>query len=536
MTGFVRRYPDFPSTAEILAIEGVVIVDRLPPGVTIGRQTGRLALVGEWPRGPVLTPIEATNAQTIRDVLGSISLGCQDPLAASAAQRFSNGNAAVWLRGKRFKSLVLVRPDLRLVGTVTITVSGTPSPLTAALTIPGGTRIRNPATPAQEFALADDLVIPAGTALPFTSAAQRVVSTLGTTGTIALVTQVDANDLFAAGIGAGTALPSLTVASANAAALTVLNSAAIDAAYVAAINATLPGPESMDLVDIIASARQSTAIRAALLANAVAASRSSTGRIALLRAPAGTLPAAAIGAADPGVGANRGDRAIFCYPHFSQYIPELAALDPTAAVTPSTIVIGGDAAAANVLSILAPERNPGQATEELSYIRDLETGLTGAGLPTAFTEADYRSFKAAGIMALRRDPRLGIWTFMSGVTAVNPTAFPQLAPVKRRRMADFCQDSLAGLALRYAKLPATEDRVDSLVGEIAAFLEILKSPTNPAAQRIRDYAIDPDGGNTEATIALGIRVIIVRIRLLDTMDDIVLQVEAGETVSVTVAA
>lgn len=287
---------------------------------------------------------------------------------------------------------------------------------------------------------------------------------------------------------------------------------------------------------ILASARQSAAIRTKLLENARDSSSAGRGRVALARAPIGTLPASAQGAPDPGVGANRSDRIFYCYPHFEQRISELSELDPSAAISPSDILIGADSAMATILSNLPPENNPGQSTQEivsgglLSFIRRLEPGLTGVGVPTKFTTTDYINFKAAGIAALRRSPEIAEWVFQSGVTSVNPSLFPQLAPIKRRRMADFIQDSMAAIALRFNKKPGTTERFDSLIGEETDFLELLLSPNNPAQQRIADYSIDGRSGNTPTLQGAGVRVIIFKVRLLDTLDHIVLQGTIGESV------
>jgi hypothetical protein len=100
-------------------------------------------------------------------------------------------------------------------------------------------------------------------------------------------------------------------------------------------------------------------------------------------------------------------------------------------------------------------------------------------------------------------------------------------------MADFIQDSLATIALRFNKLPGTDDRYGALIGELVDYLDTLLSEQNKAAQRISAYMIDSKSGNTLALQGVGIRVIIVSVRLLDTMDFIVLQTSIGESIEVT---
>jgi hypothetical protein len=629
-------------------IEGIVIVDLIPSGIFVGRSTGRVALVGEWPGGPFNTPTEVEGDATIRDTFKGFSLSLRDPLSPST-NPYSNGCAFTWLKNKRFRSLVLSRVDMTLAEGVkiqltdislnsaggsktitagtpvtltdaagtgggfrssmvgrTITISGatnagnngaftisavlSPSQLqytngaavteTSTLTwaispgtleqdikIPAGTRVYHSTTTTREFALAQDVVIAAGTNLltaaftAFNTAnlaatyATRTVSAIPvysvqgvSEAAVGNVNTVNATDLFRAGIGTGAQYPNLSVAAstgaldgaaANAAALTVLTSAQIDSRYATAIDSTLPGVDVTDNIEIIAAARQSASIRVKVRENARDASAISTGRVALSRPPIGTLPASANGSSDPGVGGNRADRNFYCYPHFEQNIPELAELDPTEAISSANILLGADAAMATILSNLPPENNPGQSTQTvisgglLSFVRKLEDGLTGSGQPTKFTLTNYIAFKDAGVAALRRDTRLGEWVFQSGITSVSPTSYPSLVPIKRRRMADFLQDSMAAIALKYDKQPNTAERYDSLIGDLTDFLELMLSQNNSAAQRISAYAIDSKSGNTEALQGTGIRVVIVQITLLDTMDEIVLQVEAGETVVVT---
>lgn len=578
MAGFIRRFTQFPPLDVITEIEGISIVDLIPPGIFVGRVSGTVLLVGEWPDGPPDTPITVEGDQTIRDVLGGFSLAVTNPLDFTAAPAgeftnpFSNGNAFCWLKNKRFRRLVLVRVNMDLAEGVNISVTGTVpgggTVLLSDLVLPAGTRVFDASAPDVEFALARSITIAEGTDLAvsaFTVFDDRasydtrtiegvpVFSTRDTPeAVISDVDSTNAEDLFRAGIGAGTALPLVAVAAstgaldgagANAAVLTPLTSGEIDTAYETAIDTTLPGEPATDNVEIIASARESSAIRTKLLENARDASSEGTGRIALVRPPIGTARAAAVAAADPGAGANRSDRVVYCYPHFEQRIPELATLDPQNLIAPSeNILLGGDSAAATVLSQIPPEYNPGQSTQEfqsggiLSFIRALEPGLTTAGQPTKFIRDDYIAFKAAGIFALRRDAQISEWIFQSGVTSIDPVTFPSLVPIKRRRMADFLQDSMAAIAKRFNKQLATSERIDSLIGELTDFLDLMLSETNPAQQRIAAFSIDATSGNTTQLQGSGVFVVIVSVQLLDSLDFIVLQTTIGETVEVAAAA
>lgn len=571
MAGFLRRFTYFPPIDVIAEIEGVVVVDLIPPGIFVGRQSGTVALIGEWPGGEFNSPTLVESAQTIASSFGGFSLSCVDPFSYTTPNflnPFSNGNAFCWLKGKRFRRLILVRVDNRLAEGVHIQLTGTPTPLAQDITIPAGTRVRDAGSTDREFALAQSVTFAAGTdltAVAFTAFDQTDLSAKYSTRTVSDVPvystkntaenavgdvdSVDSGDLFRAGIGAGTLFPSLVVdastgaldgAAANAAVLTPLTLSTYETRYENALNATLPGNPNSDNIEIVACARQSDDIRVALLENARDASAVGTGRVALIRPPIGTLPAAAIGAVDPGVGVNRSDLVFYCYPHFEQRIADLAELDPEEVISGPNILLGGDAAMGTILSQLPPELNPGQSTKDfstggiLSFIRALEPGLTGAGLPTSFTLTNYIAFKAAGVAALRRDAQISEWVFQSGVTSVDPDDYPSLAPINRRRMAFFVQDSLAAIAKNYTKKIRSSENVDSMVGEMADFLDGLLSETNPAQQRIAAYSIDATSGNTSELQGSGIFVVEIAVQMLDTMDSIVLVTRVGATVDVSV--
>ena len=73
---------------------------------------------------------------------------------------------------------------------------------------------------------------------------------------------------------------------------------------------------------------------------------------------------------------------------------------------------------------------------------------------------------------------------------------------------------------------------DSLVGEVDAFLSSLRSDSILSRQRIEDYSIDAVNGNQPQFVALGIYTIIVKVRLLASLDTIVFETQIGETVEI----
>jgi hypothetical protein len=188
----------------------------------------------------------------------------------------------------------------------------------------------------------------------------------------------------------------------------------------------------------------------------------------------------------------------------------------------------GDGWMAAVLSNLPPERNPGQAGPPvdtvLAPITALQRGLANLQV------GDYTVMRASGIAGLRID-RVAGPIFQSGVTS---SLVSGKKNINRRRMADFIQDSVASRLVQFAKQPLTQGLKDDITGEIDTFLNLLKSPNNPPAQRIVDYVVDDVSGNTPALEAAGVYVVIGRVRTLATADFIVFQTEVGEGVTITV--
>ncbi len=310
-----------------------------------------------------------------------------------------------------------------------------------------------------------------------------------------------------------------------------LTEAAIDAAYVLAIQATDdPNGVSHD-ANVIFSARQSNAVRKALRANAIAASSDGCfGRMAVVRPPLGTTKAVAqSGSQEPGVGAYRDQRVIYTFPQANTFVPLVAQrglAGGSGFTVDGNVDVGADGFMANILSQLPPEENPGQATSFMAAVNGVETSANAQGLQIG----DYTNFRAKGIAALRMDD--GTAVFQSGVTSVDPTTQPELRNIARRRMADFIQDSLARRAKAFGKKLATFVRRKALTSEIRAFIETLLSRNDPQRQRIAGYTLDDKSGNTPDSLAQGLFRIILKVRTLASLDSIVLQTTVGESVTV----
>lgn len=310
-----------------------------------------------------------------------------------------------------------------------------------------------------------------------------------------------------------------------------LSEAAVDAAYVAALGATIDLNTVAREVNIVYAARQSNTVRRGLRQNAIDASGSGCfGRMACVRPPLGTAKAVAKSAnAEPGVGAYRNQRVVYCYPGARTFVPAVATVGAAGGAgfsADGNLDVGADGFLASILSQLPPEENPGQETPFTSAVISVESSANAQG----FTMTDYIAFKAAGICALRVDG--GVAIFQSGVTSVDPAVNSGLVRISRRRMADFCQDSISLTAKGFGKKLSTVARRKALETEIRTFLGALLSIKNPTNQRIAGFTVDAVSGNTAETIGMGLFRIIIKIRTLSSLDSIVLQTTVGEQVEV----
>jgi hypothetical protein len=308
--------------------------------------------------------------------------------------------------------------------------------------------------------------------------------------------------------------------------------ASLDAAYATAIDAMLAEDTSAIDINIVWSARKSQLIRAKLRSHVLDASTRGVGRIAVV-APSLAVQTTlgAVDDADPGVGATRNERVIYTWPGCQVSIPEAVNFRLRCATAETTLTgvldQSFDGFMASLLSVLPPERNPGQAAapvpQALAAVLGMQRGVSGMGVN------EYTQLRVRGVAALRVDLRAGSTTIQSGITS-SLTAGEK--NINRRRMADFIEDSAAARLVQFAKLPPTQTLKDSAFGELDAFLSSLLSPNNRPAQRIAEYQLDDVSGNTPELEAQGIFVIIMRVRTLATADFIVLQAQIGENVQI----
>lgn len=303
----------------------------------------------------------------------------------------------------------------------------------------------------------------------------------------------------------------------------------LDALYLTSIAAVNINEEPANDANILWAARTSTNIRASLNTQANNHSANGTGCSAVVAPGLDTQSlAAAIAATDPGVGANRSERVDYCWPGVRTFVPEAAGISLSGAdgtqVTDGTLDDRWDGWMAVLLSNLNPELNPGQSASPvpalLSPILAFQRGAPSLGL------SEYIRLRASGVAAPKMDLSTG-FILQSGVTS---SLVSGQTSIKRRRMADFIEDSLAQALNQFTKQLLTNALKDQITAETNAFLSDLLSPENPSAQRIAAYQVDPKSGNTPTLLGQGIFVLIVNVQLLPSADFIVLQASIGETV------
>lgn len=566
---FLSRVTATPPLNVITEIEQIIIVDKTGPAVSVGVSPGAACLVGEWLKGS-FNPTEVFSAGEIGANFGDFSdILSQDSVPAGSRVQdgsggFFDGNASAQLIGKSFRRLVFQRVDTDMTttdgGTVKALVSFTVNidtsdedPDNSTITgrdiiIPAGTRFGDDTTVAAStkiVALSQDILIPKGTTITAnkvtvdetfennngglgataffvkgidatTGGADLIdnaldttipgsLSTIDATPTSTITPAGAATDVFAAGTGADLA-------------------ARIASRYPAAITKTIPSGDPTDDITHIWAARNTSAIRAALFSNAQDASSQGRGRMAHVSAdPADSASAADATAAKTAVKAipsgefpgENADRVTVNFPHVKVFSVALN----------RNILVSPDGFKAMMSNQLPEEVQTSVQNTQMQTIQGFEDAFADNPL----VKADYISFKANSVSAIRRDRSQG-WQFQSDVTAADPTAFPTRVKGNRRRFADFVQDTIAQLAGPFQKFPATTDRVDSLVGELTTFASTLQSANNPAQQRIEGFLIDPDSANTPELTAIGIRTIIVKVRMLGDLDFLVFETQIGPTV------
>jgi hypothetical protein len=216
----------------------------------------------------------------------------------------------------------------------------------------------------------------------------------------------------------------------------------------------------------------------------------------------------------------RTDRLAYTYPGWLMRSPEIASRGSAGGVgftDDGIITVRSDGPLTTLCALLNPEENPGQATDLIDQFFELED--IGVTLDIDF----YRAFKAAGIAAPIVDEDDGP-QYQSGVTSSLVSGRETLA---RRKMADFIQDSLARLGKPFSKKLNRRSNRDAVTSRFDSFLSGLRSLTALELQRIENFAIDDEQGNTPERLALGIAIWLTTVRTLSSLDALVIRTEIG---------
>lgn len=312
----------------------------------------------------------------------------------------------------------------------------------------------------------------------------------------------------------------------------------IRARYLEAINALLNDDYPMNEVSIITAARKDSTIQSYLYNHVLTSTSRGMSRCTIVSPTLTTQTMAAVLASSaPGVGGTGGavrhDRVWYSWPGCRTFIPEavgysIANADGTSD-DEGIIDVTMDTWLACLLSNLQPEYNPGQASDPVPQIFAPIMGYQ-RGAPNLDMDV-YKLLRQYGVAALRMDRTAGP-IIQSGVTTSLTTGEKN---INRRRMADFIQDTLAERGNQLSKRLLRESLKDSILSEFDAFLADLLSENNPEAQRIHSYSLDDKSLNTPAKEALGIHVVKTKVRMLATLDNLVLATEIGpETVTTSV--
>ena len=291
-------------------------------------------------------------------------------------------------------------------------------------------------------------------------------------------------------------------------------------------------------VNIVLSARHSATIGLAIKNHCVLVSNKGVGRECTISPPLGSVKSSSgayktstfvAASGETGYGAlypsAQSDRHFYCYPGGQTTV---------SAVGTTPIDVTSDSWLASVCSQINPEENPGQATDYMSLMTALESNVSSApgALIGPLSMTDYQNFRTYGIVAPRIDQTAGP-IFQSGITTSTDATRKNIS---RRRMADFIQDSVAARAKYYVKKIYRGTNTATFTGEVYDFLSQLVSADQPKNQRIDSFELDDEKGNTTTMRDMGIFVLVVKVRLLGSMDFIVLDTSIGETVVINQVA
>lgn len=312
------------------------------------------------------------------------------------------------------------------------------------------------------------------------------------------------------------------------------SSASIDALYQSALDGLLGDSFPASVVGGVAAARKSSTIATALRQHVLESFAGGHPRLAFVAPAVNVNTAAAVTATTyPGVEPLRSDRLFYYWPPVLT-LPIVAAVGTSIATadgmttTDGKLDVAMDEYALALFTRLPPEESPGKSSEPVpSTFATIVDYARGIPVPDLGTYVLLKSRGIAGIKVDSPPPQI-----QSAVNSLLPTqALDPKVPQNRRVFADFLIRSFAEIVKPYVKELATDAEIDSLVSSMDSFLTGLGPPGSGfTPQRIVAFSITRI--STVAEEELGVFKFKIDVRMIPTMDYIVLSITAGATVKV----
>ncbi len=320
------------------------------------------------------------------------------------------------------------------------------------------------------------------------------------------------------------------VQAANAA-----TSSAIEALYQSTLNDLLGDTYPRSSIGAVVCARKSANIAIATLQHCLASFAGGHPRVCFISPPVNTLTVSdVIALSYPGVEPLRSSRCEYHWPAVLTR-PIQAAIGTSIATSDGSTTLTGqldvpmDEYRLALYTRLPPEESPAEAIEPIP-----STFATIAAYARGITAPDLATFtlmKARGISGVKIDtPPAQI---QSAVNTLLPTsALDPKVPANRQVFADFIGRELIAIAGPYKSTLATQARVDSLVSAMLDFLNSL-GPVGSGITPQRIKAFKVTKFSTPSEEDLGVFKFKVDVKMLSTMDFIVISLTAGTTVQIT---
>lgn len=312
------------------------------------------------------------------------------------------------------------------------------------------------------------------------------------------------------------------------------NSTSMDILYQAALNGLLGDFEPASQVGGVCCARKSQNIALYTQQHCQESFAGGHPRVAFIAPPVNVnTPSQVTAVSYPGVEPLRDATGeIFYYWPPVRVLPITAAVGTAIATADGQTTVNGDLDlpmdeyAMALFTRLPPEESPGKASEPVpstfATIVSYARGIAAPGLGV------YELLKSRGICGVKIDKRPA--QIQSAVNTVRPTqAIDPKTAQNRRVFANYLIVSLAEIAKPYAKELATNSQVDSLTSALDSFLTGLgPEGSGFTPQRIRGFQILRISTPEEED--LGVYKFSVNVKMLSTMDYIVLSITASPTV------